>query len=51
MSFGVSKVRSVNYDMLHGVSSDMSGQECTLYGVKKKLVFTRKHVLLLLGNW
>jgi hypothetical protein len=45
MSYGDSKVRSVNYDMFQGVNRDRSGQEGTLYGVNKDLFITRMHVI------
>ena len=41
MSCGVSKIWSVNYNMLHGESSDTSGQKCTLYGVKRTVYYKK----------
>ena len=45
MSCGVSKVRWIKYDMLHGVNRDIYGQERTLYGVNKDLSVTRIDVI------
>ena len=41
MSCGVSDVRSVNYSMLHGVSSDTCGQKWTLCGVKRTVYYKK----------
>jgi hypothetical protein len=45
VSYGDSKVPSVKYGMLHGVNSDRSDQEGTLYGVNKDLSVTGRYVI------
>jgi hypothetical protein len=45
MPYGVSKVPSVKYGLLHGVNRDRSGKDGILYNVSEDLPLTRSHVI------